>query len=436
MSEAGRKSPWPARIGLCLVSAGAAVWMFVFALEWFHVGAMGFGPQQLILAVGGTLLMVGGVLLWISVRVFYVSLKIAVTLLSLWGVFHLVTGLGSLEVVMESLLKAAGVHERVPPGQFVFRRMANVFAQFYHFPYSYQVKPRPYGIYEKLKLNDLGYRMEEDLADFRGRHPDDRVILLFGGSAAFDVTVPDYRQTIAGRIETLLNADTALLRGERRFKVLNMAVPGSMMLDAMVHYVVFGARLAPEIVICHAGFNDLSAGQMTDTYLLTNYEVTYTSFHEEWSKILFGRRNFLFAPFSRQTEVHRAVNPPEHVVAAYRDRVLQFQRMAQADSALFISGLQPMVSSKKRMSPEEEQRARRDYRLPTLVFSGVPDLYALYLRSDPRQLPAHFVDFHTMFHAYGEEVTLFADVMHYSEDASRMIAESYHRKISELLKRP
>ena len=59
------------------------------------------------------------------------------------------------------------------------------------------------------------------------------------------------------------------------------------MLNQIINYNLYAYSLNPEIVISHGGVCDFSTtGQISDSFLLNNYEITYVEIAEAWGKII------------------------------------------------------------------------------------------------------------------------------------------------------
>lgn len=280
--------------------------------------------------------------------------------------------------------------------------------QFYYYPYNYLFRCTGMG-----PTNEFGFRMSSDTEQLAGRPREHKVIAVFGGSAGWCFyCLPDEMFTTL--LEKQLNDFCQKHALKAHFTVLNFSQHGNVCMNEIISYIHFCHRIKPDIVIAHDGFNDLLYGQMSDPYLLNTQQITYQHNLENWSEILHDSRGM---PMPEQiTPGSTSVrNFPRMAVQAYYSRVLQFQEIVSAAGGIFISGLQPMVFSKARLSEVERNRIETYVRNKTCgmadAFNNMPLLYDKYVQHVATMVK-YFVNVHQYFSQFGESMTLFGDIMH------------------------
>jgi hypothetical protein len=355
--------------------------------------------------------------------------------LSLGAIAHLFTGHPTREELAR--LIGLGANDETPPPPsstgMLFRDLAHEDDRFYFAPYSYLQK-RTAGTPEQTRMNELGFRCEE-LPGYRARHPDARVIVVLGGSAAFSHSVPRDADTWPKLLERKLNKALGPAPG-REFQVVNLGMPSAHVLNEIVYFVLFGWALKPEIVIAHDGFNDLLDGQITSCPLVEKYQLTYYKLmYEDWARLLSARGAAVAAmtPMEAQPPVQPACNAAANV-DAYWARELQLAEIAGAAGAKFVAGLQPMSESKQGLSAVEQQRIARSNLYYQHCYARMKELYGLYAsRHDPAKVLPHFVDLHAAFAKQDARATLFVDFMHCNEAGDALIADAYLEVLTRML---
>ncbi len=290
--------------------------------------------------------------------------------------------------------------------------------RFCYFPYGYLFRYAGLG-----PLNEFGHRISRPLREVQERGTDTKLIVVFGGSAAWGMYALHHEmfsQVLEDRLNTFLQEQGA----PERFLVLNFAQHGNVLLNHLVTYTLFCVSLRPEIVISHDGFNDMAYGQTSDSLLLNDHAITYQSNIEFWGAQL-QMPNPPPTPDPTRLPIR---NLPMGIIGAYEERLLQFQQTAQrVTNSVFINGLQPAVFHKGKTSPLEDVYLKTHHagKFDIEFVHNLPFLYEQYLGKDPGSRLQHFVNFPDVFRSYGEDVTLFGDIMHTLPAGERVIAGTY-----------
>ena len=258
---------------------------------------------------------------------------------------------------------------------------------------------------------------------FAKREPNHKLVVVFGGSAAWSM-YSLYDEMFATRLEEKLNAWSSAEGRKERFTVLNFGMHGHVVLNEILTHVLFTSRINPDIVIGHDGFNDFVYGMLSDTDLLGRHDITYQYNLEEWGRILHETRDIPTNQPEKPLVVH---NIPQLIAKAYVTRKQQFRRMVETAGGHFVWGLQPQVRSKAAMSPSESAYVKG---IPpgdafANAYKRIDYLYDKFY--DLVRLPedADFVDVHKYFGRFGADESLFGDVMHTLPDGDERIAECY-----------
>lgn len=310
-------------------------------------------------------------------------------------------------------------------GEHVFDRLGPCGAgyldlySFVYFPYGYTMRTAGIGA-----TNAMGLRVPADYAQLAKRDADHVLIAVLGGSAAFSLYCDDERMFSAVLERRLATAPE--LAG-LRVSVLNFGVPGQVVLNELLTYLLFVEKLQPDFVIAHDGINDCHYGLITDPTLLREEQITYPDNLEKWAQLLHGagEGTTTQAPFEGSGHL-RNLSSVADVARAHVARKRQFKRVVQAAGARFVWALQPIFCSKGALSEREAY--------------GVADYIAGLYRDQAAQLPELFrllsehvghapgdlvVDLHRHFRQYGADRTLFADHAHLLPAGDAEVAEAY-----------
>ena len=112
----------------------------------------------------------------------------------------------------------------------------------------------------RMTFNNLGFTNESDfsfppddafVAKFQ-RKPDERLVLITGGSAVYGVGATANDRTIAEQLEAVLNQRQSI----RRYRVLNLGMGGWIAYQQLVGLTIFGRPLEPDWIVTMDGHND------------------------------------------------------------------------------------------------------------------------------------------------------------------------------------
>ena len=291
-------------------------------------------------------------------------------------------------------------------------------ARFCYFPYGYLFRYAGLG-----PLNEFGHRINLPLSVVAERPPNVKLVAVFGGSAAWSMYCM-HDEMFASLVQDRLNRAAEELGKNERFMVLNFAQHGNVVLNEMLTFMLFCIPLRPEVVIAHDGFNDLAYGQMTDPNLLDDFNIVYQTNVEAWGALL----HISPAPTPRSISNPPCINYPKGIVAAYLERSMQFQKMAEGcTNSVFISGLQPAVFQKQKLSERESGWLGKHHpdKFSADFIRKMPFLYEKYRQLDPGRYFRHYIDFPLVFNGYGDDVDLFGDVVHTVPAGDVIIADTY-----------
>jgi hypothetical protein len=294
---------------------------------------------------------------------------------------------------------------------------------FYYFPYGYLFRLTGMG-----PTNEFGHRINQDIEALVNRSANHILIAVFGGSAAWSI-FSFYEEMFSYRLQIKLNDDAVRAGSNLKFTVINFGTPGNVVLNELTTYLLFCQRLKPNAVIAHDGFNDLYYGQVSHPHLLNKYAMTYQYNLENWSQILHETSTTALDWSKDNIPV---INYPRVIVGSYLERVEQFRSVVHGSGTTFISGLQPMMFSKKIMSTEEAAWLPM-FKPKEETFRNMRLLYDRYIESDPGRHGRHFVNFHAIFNEYGAEDTLLGDVMHTVPAGDEVIAAHYFEHMRDRL---
>lgn len=303
---------------------------------------------------------------------------------------------------------------------------------YYYFPFGYLFRYPKWG-----KVNEMGFRCPENIYQIRQLYPDHKIVAVFGGSTVFSILVSD-EQTFSQVLESKLNADTELFaKLKQKFKVVNFGQCANVVLNQMLNYILYSPVLKPDIIVSHHAAGDLITGQINDRKLISKYNITYVDVFESWGckihdnaevDVDFNHANQNSANF-RPVQIR---NKPEDVIKSYHARVMQFSQLVQNAGLKFISGFQPWVTSKAKLSKSEEAclRSYNPYYQP--AYSNIPMLYDLYDQLLEQEKPANSLNLHRIFREFDDTETHFGDVCHTLAPGDLAIANAYYQKIREM----
>jgi hypothetical protein len=315
----------------------------------------------------------------------------------------------------------------------VFQRLSGRKHEFVNFPYG-----PLYSDVEVGPVNEFGFRIPPDYRKYAIRPAEQKLVAVFGGSAAFSFYCHP-EEMFSKRLEEKLNASLSIKGSKYSFTVLNFGMHDNVVMQQMLTYMLFVHELKPDFVIAHDGHNDIYYGMQGDPFLLNSYEIIYQRYSEEWSKILHNSKTVPTPELYSMSLDTQQLNLPENVIGAYMKRKRQFEHIVCSDGGLFIWGVQPLHCSKSKLSPRELLRYRQAERgkphSPELIKFLRFLYYAYGMMSSElaRQLDIHLVDFNRLFQRYDDDYELLWDHCHTSPLGDEIIANQYHEKILSLM---
>ena len=295
---------------------------------------------------------------------------------------------------------------------------------YYYFPYGYLYRFTNLG-----PINAFGFRIDIDYRSLENRDVNHKVIAVFGGSAAWSYGCI-YEEMFSYRLEVLLNDYCSRNKLPLKFTVLNFGMHAHVVMNEMLTYNLFCYQIKPDYTIAHDGFNDILYGLISDPFLLKKYDLTYSPILEEWSHILHGTHDI---PTNQPSIPYKSLNLPQNILKAYLTRKYQFQEMVELQGGIYIWGFQPMLYSKKKLSTSEKV-----YRHCKAHEDLIPQIKFLYERFAkdvelPERVP--ILDFHQYFGQFGDDMTLFIDIVHTTPLGDEKVAEYYFTYLKNDIKK-
>lgn len=302
---------------------------------------------------------------------------------------------------------------------------------FYYFPYGYLFRHPRWG-----KINELGFRQETSSHKALTNFKDFNRICLFGGSNAFSILVDD-ENTFSKRLENKLNQDQNLIKKtKKKFKIFNFSQPANTMLNQISNFIMFGSQIKPDLVISHGGVCDFHYGQISDPFLLNNYNLTYVEIAETWSKIIHESDKEIEQDFCDEKSGSfipaKVKNHPEKIIDSYHERMMQFKNIVESSSIKFVNSLEPFLYSKKSYSNDEQNIKKTYNKYYHSVYNNMLKLFDDYEKKYLSQGLNFNVNLHKEFKKLNDEVTHFGDIIHTLAPGEEIIAKMYHEKISKI----
>lgn len=308
---------------------------------------------------------------------------------------------------------------------------ANVFNQlsprepwgFYYFPYGYLFRFLGIG-----PINSFGCRITQSLPDLARRDRNHKVVACFGGSAGWSMFCL-HHQMYTELLQQQLNGYCKERNLDLRFTVLNFGQHGHVVMNEMLSYMNFCWDLKPDIIVAHDGFNDAVYGQLCDPRVLADWDTIYQENLEGWSQILHQTSDI---PRTQNSLPYRAVNQPVRVLKSYTKRKRQFAQIVRSNGGLFVWGLQPAASSRKKRSPLEAsllERNRNQDAAPAV--SNVEGMFRILRQSLKLDDDMPFVDCDAAMSACGPERLMFGDEVHLMPEGDVLVAELYADAIAK-----
>lgn len=304
---------------------------------------------------------------------------------------------------------------------------------FYYYPYGYLFRYPKWGT-----INETGFRMKENTYEVREKFPDDFIIAVFGGSTGFSILVSD-EDVFTQKLEDKLNANEELKsKVGKNFKVVNLSHPGNMLINHIISYLLFCESIQPDMVISHNGANDLCTAQMNDRNLVENYQIAYCDVLEAWGRKIHDAHDvdidYLYAdPGASDFKPAKPRNKPEAVIKSYHTRVVQFANLVKGNGKHFISGFQPWITSKKKLTEFEKSKLRTYNPYYQVIYSNMPMLNDMYDKLLQEESLDYVVNLHRYFADLSDNETHFGDVCHTLAPGDLALAEAYYEKVIDII---
>jgi len=281
--------------------------------------------------------------------------------------------------------------------------------------------------------HEYGFRVPDNYQYLEKRDfSTEKVIVLTGGSACFG-----YSSFIGERFSDHLEKKYNSLNSKIKYRVLNFGFENHQILNEMITYLLFIMKIKPDVVISFSGLNDLNLGMISDSTLQKKYALT-TQFDLEQMAARIVNYEQTLPCFSRNGF---PMTSASIVVNSYFERVKQFNQIVQSSGATFVSVLQPIVYSKKKLSSREElliriQNNYLDNRSKKLKTSLLNPSLIMFIFSKFKQLTEkrnefNFIDLNCDINNFGEEHILFNDRSHFSLQGETLIADILFENLKE-----
>lgn len=300
--------------------------------------------------------------------------------------------------------------------------------EFYYFPYGYLLKYSGLG-----SFNSFGFRVPEDYLNLKYRPKNHRLILFFGGSSMWSMYSYNH-EMFSAVLEDLLNNYCKSNDIDVNFSVLNFGMHSHVVFNEMLAYMLFCQDLKSEYVIAHDGWNDFIYGMLSDKFLLNEYDLIYQYHLEGWSQILHATSNLK----ATQNDLSKLeiINLPDNIISAYINRKKQFDSLVENSGSKFFWALQPSIYSKNALSSIEKEYIRNDigcdnpFREP---YKRVSFIYEEFVRKIAKDLMVSVLDVHDFFKNFGEDETLFGDIIHTVPAGDYKIALYYFEHFKKII---
>lgn len=317
-------------------------------------------------------------------------------------------------------------------GRHIFSRLGGRERGFTNFPYGVLY-------FDPLSgpIDPFGFRIAFDWRELATRPSDHKLAVVFGGSAAFSCSVA-IDEMFAHQLEIRLNASDPKPGAARQWTVLNFGMHDNVVMQEMLTYLMFVDRLKPEIVIAHDGHNDIWYGLGGDPFLIAGYQLVYQRHAEQWSRLLHKTEDRPIPDIQSCEVGSQQFNLPPNILAAYIARKRQFQSVVERQGGLFFWGLQPLIASRRTLSPVERKiRDSMPKRAQTpeegKFFAAIIHVYDLLHQALIRLDGIRLVDFHALFQARDGSTQLMSDHVHCTPAGDAVIAEAYDQAIRAAL---
>lgn len=278
--------------------------------------------------------------------------------------------------------------------------------------------------------NELGFRINEDLENLKNRNSNHKLIVITGGSGAFSIFSQN-EDCFSNKLQLSLNN----AQKENKYTVLNFGLGGGVVINDIINYILYIQPLKPEFVINHSGANDLRFGIISDSCLISKYDITYLGNIVAWSKQLYDHNDKYLEYFD--SEDVSLKNLPSESTNAFVNRLLQFKRIVESNGTTFVFGLQPTIWSKGSRSEIENEniiiseKETSQGRFKTLN-SKLPFLYSRLKILLTKVEFGEYLDLDQIFKDYGEDRTLFNDNVHTLPAGDSIISNAYLKHFRDI----
>ena len=310
----------------------------------------------------------------------------------------------------------------------IFNRLGHHQHGFVYFPYG-----TLYHDAEMGGINEFGFRAQFDPDALINRPAHHKLIVIFGGSAAFSVHCNEF-EMFSARLQALLDERDWKIAPKPIFTVLNFGMHDYVMFQEMITYLLFAQKLRPDVVISHSGHNELWYGLRNDHHFVGQHGIVYQAHHEKWAELIHA-----WPHEHASNELPLELNMPHVVLKAALERIRQVRDVVQASGGAFIWGLQPLLEGKGALHPVEQSyldsfesvfaqlpRRRKFYsyilRLMNALSAAAPDVRDLRV-----------VDVHGAFGSFGADRELLWDHVHTSPQGDQEIASLYCGAVARIL---
>ena len=299
-------------------------------------------------------------------------------------------------------------------------------------PYNYLFRYPGIGAY-----NQYGHRVPADYHTLAERDKNHKLIAVFGGSACWSIFCYDH-EVFTKRLEQKLNEDQA--NQGLTFTVLNFGLPGNIILNESIAYLLHCHHIKPDIVIGHDGFNDMFYGATSDPKLVRDHSIVYQFNLEEWAHTIKADWYESASQPLAADDHDKLMQPewplnlhnlPQDIIRAYCQRKLQFRELVENAGAKFIWGIQPYLHSKENLSEDEQQYLASLANDTTVrdIYRRIPFLYEKLDIAQKAYAGDSLINFDTVFTDFSADETHFADYCHLTPLGDEVLAEHYHRHI-------
>ena len=210
------------------------------------------------------------------------------------------------------------------------------------------------------------------------------------------------------------------------------------MLNQINTFTLFGYPLKPDLIISHHGANDVITGLITDNNLINEYQITYPDVQETWGKTLHDSHmsvNYDYAdPASSNFKPVEIQCYPDAVAKAYIMRAKQFRLLVEGLNIKFISGFQPICSSKPNLSPIEVSNIdgyNPYYKNNYLASKYTYELADRAFQNSEAESQS-FVNIHRYFNQLDSSEVHFGDHHHLTALGNMEVAKCYTSVISKM----